>query len=322
MKYYLDGGIRLYNGDCLEVMDKLIERGVKVDLILTDPPYGKIKGISNIKHGLSNKTNWDSRLNTEEMFVKMDRICREKATIALFSQEPYTNELISCKNMNIAFSYRCVWIKDHFANSLISKKAHVNYFEDICIFKKKFDSNYENELRGYFKSLFDFIDKPKSEIINNIGQAADHCFRHLSNQFRIPTEEVYNRLIDLYKINTMEGFLQYTDIVKINSKYLSIFNLEEGDKYRSNVLVFKKDYDGFHPTQKPVKLLEELIKTFTNEGDTVLDFTMGSGSTGVACRNLNRKFIGIELDEKYFDIAVNRIKGEFHSQKEAKNDVK
>ena len=62
-----------------------------------------------------------------------------------------------------------------------------------------------------------------------------------------------------------------------------------------------------HPTQKPVALLEYLIKTYTLEGETVLDFTMGSGSTGVACKNLNRNFIGIEKDEKYFDIAKNRI---------------
>lgn len=65
-----------------------------------------------------------------------------------------------------------------------------------------------------------------------------------------------------------------------------------------------------HPTQKPVALMEYLIKTYTNEGETVLDFTMGSGTTGVACRNLNRKFIGIERDEQYFEIAVKRIKGE------------
>lgn len=64
-----------------------------------------------------------------------------------------------------------------------------------------------------------------------------------------------------------------------------------------------------HPTQKPVPLLEYLIKTYTKEGDTVLDFTMGSGSTGVACKNLNRNFIGIELDEKYFNIAKERIEG-------------
>lgn len=62
-----------------------------------------------------------------------------------------------------------------------------------------------------------------------------------------------------------------------------------------------------HPTQKPVELMERLVKVFTNEGDTVLDFTMGSGSTGVACKNLNRNFIGIELDENYFNIAEERI---------------
>jgi site-specific DNA-methyltransferase (adenine-specific) len=65
---------------------------------------------------------------------------------------------------------------------------------------------------------------------------------------------------------------------------------------------------GLHPTQKPVALMEYLIKTYTNEGETVLDFTMGSGTTGVACKNLNRKFIGIELDKEYFEIAKTRIK--------------
>ena len=76
------------------------------------------------------------------------------------------------------------------------------------------------------------------------------------------------------------------------------------------VLSYQKPHPSIcvHPTQKPVELLEYLIKTYTNEGNLVLDFTMGSGSTGVACKNTNRKFIGIELDEKYFDIAVDRIK--------------
>jgi len=71
---------------------------------------------------------------------------------------------------------------------------------------------------------------------------------------------------------------------------------------------------GMHPTQKPVALMEYLIKTYTNEGDTVLDFTMGSGTTGVACRNLGRNFIGIELDPGYFDIAVKRIENAFADQ--------
>jgi len=74
----------------------------------------------------------------------------------------------------------------------------------------------------------------------------------------------------------------------------------------SNIIINKS----IHPTQKPVSLMEYLIKTYTNEGETVLDFTMGSGTTGVACVNLNRSFIGIEQDEKYFEIASKRISTE------------
>ena len=76
--------------------------------------------------------------------------------------------------------------------------------------------------------------------------------------------------------------------------------------YPRNIVKFPS-IDGQHPTQKPVALMEYLIKTYTNEGETVLDFTMGSGTTGVACKNLNRNFIGIELDPDYFKIAQERI---------------
>ena len=80
------------------------------------------------------------------------------------------------------------------------------------------------------------------------------------------------------------------------------------EKYPTSQIRFScRDGRGFHPTQKPVALMEYLIKTYTNEGETVLDFTMGSGTTGVACKNLNRNFIGIELNENYFNIAKDRI---------------
>ena len=81
-----------------------------------------------------------------------------------------------------------------------------------------------------------------------------------------------------------------------------------GERYPLTILKFKRDKEKLHPTQKPVALLECLIKTYTNEGEIVLDNCMGSGSTGVACLNTNRRFIGIEKDEKYFEIACNRIK--------------
>jgi DNA modification methylase len=89
----------------------------------------------------------------------------------------------------------------------------------------------------------------------------------------------------------------------IKSKNYDINRYNENYKNPSSVLNFKINRGKLHPTQKPVALLEYLIKTYTNENDTVLDFTMGSGSTGVACKNLNRNFIGIEKDDKYFDIA-------------------
>lgn len=76
--------------------------------------------------------------------------------------------------------------------------------------------------------------------------------------------------------------------------------------YPRNIVEFQS-IDGVHQTQKPVALMEYLIKTYTVEGETVLDFTMGSGTTGVACKNLNRKFVGIEMDKKYFEIAQERI---------------
>jgi DNA modification methylase len=90
--------------------------------------------------------------------------------------------------------------------------------------------------------------------------------------------------------------------------FVNIRKKDDGTRYPISVQEFKNpNNNSLHPTQKPVALLEYLIKTYTNEGDTVLDNTMGSGTTGVACVNLNRKFIGIEKDENYFKIAVERI---------------
>jgi|TARA_R110000803_G_scaffold187468_1_gene249846 DNA modification methylase len=83
--------------------------------------------------------------------------------------------------------------------------------------------------------------------------------------------------------------------------------VSDGSRYPLTLVAFNRDGAKVHPTQKPVALMEYLIKTYTNETDTVLDFTMGSGSTGVACVNTNRKFIGIELDEDYFRVAKERI---------------
>jgi len=92
------------------------------------------------------------------------------------------------------------------------------------------------------------------------------------------------------------------------------------ERYPTNVIVKKSHHNGYgrkHPTQKPVALMEYLIKTYTSEDETVLDFTMGSGTTGVACANLNRDFIGIEQDDKYFQIAEQRIEAAHKEQSQS-----
>ena len=114
----------------------------------------------------------------------------------------------------------------------------------------------------------------------------------------------YNPL-GIVKINKLTKQGRGESLSQKNTRKTEYF--QEYTNYPRNILEFKRDLPNIHPTQKPVALLEYLIKTYTDEGDLVLDFTMGSGSTGVACLNTNRKFIGIELDENYFNIAKERI---------------
>lgn len=97
-------------------------------------------------------------------------------------------------------------------------------------------------------------------------------------------------------------------LTDLNAKKVNEYN-DTGYRYPTQVWKFQRDTlkSNLHPTQKPLALCEELIKTFSNEGDAVLDNCMGSGTTGVACKKLNRNFIGIELDENYYNIAKERI---------------
>ena len=156
-------------------------------------------------------------------------------------------------------------------------------------------------------------------MIGKLGQKADHTFRTDSTQFNLCTEQTYNELIKIFSIDKMKGFKNFIElntidirfrknlIKEMTEQYPFTFNLWEGKKYKSNILRYKKDYDGYHPTQKPVLLLEDLIKTFSNEGDLVVDLTAGSGSTAVACLNTKRNYIIIEKEERYYEISKRRV---------------
>jgi len=299
----------LYKGDCLIESDK-IESG-SVDLILTDLPYGTVKDLGNsdtIQHGMKGKTEWDSVIDTDKIMQIANRILRKNGKMVLFAQQPFTTELINKAISNLPFNYSMIWEKDHFANALTAKKAPLNYYEDVLVFSKKYDLEGIHPLRLYFKNIMQFIGLNLKQINNKLGhRKAEHCFYIDSTQFGICTEKTYLELIKVFNIDIMNGFKSFYEISKIDDGMISTFNLWEGKKYKSNILKYKKDYDGHHPTQKPVLLLEDLIKTFSNENDLVVDLTMGSGSTGVAAKNTNRNFIGIEKDENYFKIATDRI---------------
>lgn len=316
--------IELIQGDCLEKMADIPDGSI--DAVICDPPYGTAGGMgkNEPRYKRLADSQWDECLPQKEINEECNRVLRTNGAMAIFSQEPFTSSLIQAAHNNTPFSYRMVWIKDHFANSLLVNKAPVNYMEDVCLFFKKHtkhDFEGFHPLRPYAKMVMNFIGKNIKQINTDLcHRRAEHFFYVDTTQFGLCTEKTYNELINKYSINEMEGFREFSSLMPENKEYRDdlikrmtsanpkVFNLPEGAKYKSNVLEYKKDYTGLHPTQKPVALMEDLIKTYTNEGETVLDFAFGSGTTGVAAVNLNRNFIGIELDKGYFDIATERIR--------------
>lgn len=315
----------LWHGDCLELM-KDIPDGY-VDLVLTDPPYGTMKG-APIKswQARNDCAEWDTTLDTGKMFSEISRVLRRNGKAILFCQEPYTSKLITSVPPSMLFCYRGIWLKNCSGNSMMAKTAMTSRFEDFCVFTNKNSGGLMNKCVEKISDVVFSVGFHKfAEIMFGEGRYKDiasarknlykkvyieGCNEYDKNFF----DEPMYRYLET-KIEMPYTFDEYFAIVaEYKEKTKSVFNLWEGGKSKSNVLEYKKDNDGYHPTQKPVALLEDLIQTYSNEGDTVLDFTAGSGSTGVACVNTNRRFIGIELDDGYFEIAKKRIE-------EAVNDL-
>jgi len=299
--------IKLYKGDCLIESDK-IESG-SVDLILTDLPYGNMNKAPTGWN--SENLQWDITIEPKKVYEIANRILRKNGKMILFSQEPYTTKLITEAISNVSFNYRATWEKDNFAVALGANKNMVSFTEDVLIFSKTIEDKSEHPLQDYFYDEFIKSGISVKKYCNELGtKHASHFFTK-GMQFRTPNEKYLKQLQDLtgfFNITIEEVKQKQKEFLEYNrTKFASTFNLWEGNKYKSNILKYKKDYDGHHPTQKPVLLLEDLIKTFSNENDLVVDLTMGSGSTGVACKNTNRYFIGIEKDEAYFKIAEQRI---------------
>jgi site-specific DNA-methyltransferase (adenine-specific) len=166
------------------------------------------------------------------------------------------------------YKYNWFWKKNRKGGFVNAKLKPLKVIEEVCVFSKGKTSNGNKNNMIYYPQGLERCDK-------------------LSEVRGTPKENSYARPSNL------------------NKPYKQEFT-----NYPTELLIFDNvhNVNQIHPTQKPVALMEYLIKTYTNEGETVLDFASGSFTTGVACVNLNRKFIGIELDKDYFDIGVNRIK--------------
>jgi site-specific DNA-methyltransferase (adenine-specific) len=303
----MNGG-KIIHGDFLAESDR-IENG-SVDLILTDPPYGTVQGLE-IDGWDEDKTEWDETIPPKKIFDTAKNLLRRNGRLILFCQEPFTSRLIQSAPVAVGFSYKMIWKKSHFANPLGCDESPVNMFEDIAVFKKEHDTNNAHPSREYFERIHDYIGASKAEIINQVGERADHCFRYDSSQFSLCTQRTYESLIETYGIDRMHGFKPYPTLNETDQLYKKrnehTFNLPDGEAFKTNIFEYHKPKERLHPTQKPVKLLEDLIRTFSDAGDLVVDLTAGSGSTGIAAENTDREYIMIEKDADYHAIMKNRL---------------
>jgi len=231
----------------LEVMRQLIDEGVKVDAIITDPPYG------------TTSCEWDAIIPFDDMWDCIKSLRNDSTPVLLFGNEPF-NSYLRISNIE-EYRYDIYWQKERATNIFQLKKRPAKVIETINVFYKSQPTYHPQMVRHEGPKRTNKVKDGKLGVLVDSGNGKPN---------------------------------EYQD---------------NGMRYPLQIVRFKRDIltSNLHPTQKPVQLMEYLVKTFTNENDTVLDFTMGSGSTGVACKNLNRNFIGIELDASYYDIARERM---------------
>lgn len=213
------------------------------------------------------QNKWDSIIDLPTMWAHYLRIVKHSGAIVLTAAQPFTTALISSNIRD--FKYCWVWVKNRPTLAVHSKNRPMAKHEDIAVFS-----------------------------------AAKwwHAFQLKDNRMNyFPQGAVGTGKIKVVKEKGFQPSYNGTRLNLVGKEYEPMTNMP------NTILEFAKDEDHLHPTQKPVALMEYLIRTYTNEGDTVLDNCMGSGTTGVACANTGRNFIGFERDADYFKAAENRV---------------
>ena len=212
---------------------------------------------------------WDSIINFNKLWEQYERIITDNGIIAIFGIQPFTSVVIT-SNLKL-YRYSWIWKKDTATGHLNANYKPMRITEDIAIFSK-----------------------------GTVGSASKNPITYYPQGVTIVNKIKKNNPKSTWRKN--KGYKSMNNILNSDKEFVQKYS-----GYPNNILEFSRDKNAVHPTQKPVALLEYLIKTYTNEDDLVLDNCMGSGSTGVACLNTNRNFIGMELNEKYFNIAKERI---------------
>lgn len=210
---------------------------------------------------------WDAIIPFEELWEQYERIIKESGVLVLFGDEPFTSTLITSRLD--WFKYRITWDKDIGGGYLNAKKMPLKQTEDICIFSpsKMGKHTYNPILKEKDNNRIRPIGNRKAVKKSTYGESNGQLSEDYDNKKSYPT-----------------------NIVKLSSRTAECNSVNR-----------------VHPTQKPVALFEYLIKTYTNEGETVLDNCMGSGTTAIAAINTNRNYIGFELDKNYYDLSQQRI---------------
>jgi site-specific DNA-methyltransferase (adenine-specific) len=263
--------LQLLFGDCLEEMDKISDGSV--DLICTDLPYGTTdrKGVEG--KGNNRLLEWDTVIPLDQLWEQYRRILKPLGTVVLTADQPFTSQLI-LSNLEW-FKYEWIWKKKKTTGFLLANYRPMKCTEDVVVFSPG-------------------------------GAAA--ASRNGKNMTYNPQGLIEKNVKKKNSAKRLGNFLHNPEHMGKNNKLLHETEYEQKyTNYPSEIIEFGLDTGNTHPTQKPVALMEYLIKTYSNEGETVLDNCMGSGTTGVACMNTNRNFIGIEMDEEYYRIAKERI---------------
>lgn len=271
-------------GDCLELMKEIPDK--RIDCILTDPPYLYLKN-----------QKLDRPFDEEKYFNEVSRILKDDGFIVLFGRgSSFYRWNTILDSLGFEFKEEIVWEKER-NTSPFQKLLRVH--ETISIHTKCGNINksrvpYIESKQYNLDTIIGDIKRLKSVLVNSKELEEVNNFlvnnEILLNQTKVSKHEVtapscksYSRCVAV--MNIMQNGVTEKDIIK-----------EPRDYYKMQ-----------HPTQKPVRLLERILNIVSNENDVVLDTFMGSGSTGVACLNTNRSFIGFEIDAEYFEIAKERI---------------